>query len=157
VDDASTAVVIIGFNVRPEARVAEIARHEDVDIRLHSIIYKVEEEIKAAMIGMLDAIEKEIILGKALVQETFKVSKVGVIAGCRVTEGVIRRQARARLIRDGVVAWEGEIATLKRFKDDTNEVKQGFECGISLVNFNDLKVNDEIEAFIIERTAATEL
>ncbi len=157
VDDVSTAVVIIGFNVRPEARVADIARHEDVDIRLHSIIYKVEEEIKAAMIGMLDAIEKEVILGKALVQETFKVSKVGVIAGCRVTDGVIKRQAKARLIRDGVVAWEGEIATLKRFKDDTNEVKQGFECGISLVNFNDLKVNDEIEAFIIERTAATEL
>ena len=157
VDDASTAVVIIGFNVRPEARVADIARHEDVDIRLHSIIYKVEEEIKAAMIGMLDAIEKEVILGKALVQETFKVSKVGVIAGCRVTDGVIKRQAKARLIRDGVVFWEGEIATLKRFKDDTNEVKQGFECGISLVNFNDIKVGDEIEAFIIERTAATEL
>ena len=157
VGDASTAVVIIGFNVRPEARVADIARHEDVDIRLHSIIYKVEEEIKAAMIGMLDAIEKEVILGKALVQETFKVSKVGVIAGCRVTDGLIRRQAKARLIRDGVVTWEGEIAALKRFKDDTNEVKQGFECGISLVNFNDIKVDDEIEAFIIERTAATEL
>ncbi len=157
VDDVSTAVVIIGFNVRPEARVADIARHEDVDIRLHSIIYKVEEEIKAAMIGMLDAIEKEIILGKALVQETFKVSKVGVIAGCRVTDGVIKRQAKARLIRDGVVTWEGEISTLKRFKDDTNEVKQGFECGIGLVNFNDIKVNDEIEAYVIERTAATEL
>jgi translation initiation factor IF-2 len=157
VDDASTAVVIIGFNVRPEARVADIARHEDVDIRLHSIIYKVEEEIKAAMIGMLDAIEKEVILGKALVQETFKVSKVGVIAGCRVTDGVIKRQAKARLLRDSVVTWEGEIATLKRFKDDVNEVKQGFECGISLVNFNDIKVDDEIEAFIIERTAATEL
>ena len=156
-DDSSTAVVIIGFNVRPEARVGDIARHEDVDIRLHSIIYKVEEEIRAAMIGMLDAIEKEVILGKALVQETFKVSKVGTIAGCRVTEGLVRRQAKARLIRDGVVAWEGEIAALKRFKDDTNEVKQGFECGISLVNFNDLKVNDEIEAYIIERTAATEL
>ena len=156
-DNQQTAVVIIGFNVRPEARVADIARHEDVDIRLHSIIYKVEEEITAAMIGMLDAIEKEVILGKALVQETFKVSKVGVIAGCRVTDGLIRRQAKARLIRDGVVTWEGDIATLKRFKDDVNEVKQGFECGISLVNFNDIKVDDEIEAFIIERTAATEL
>jgi translation initiation factor IF-2 len=156
-DDASTAVVIIGFNVRPEARVADIARHEDVDIRLHSIIYKVEEEITAAMIGMLDAIEKETILGKAVVQETFKVSKVGTIAGCRVTDGVIRRQAKARLIRDGVVVWDGDIATLKRFKDDVNEVKNGFECGISLVNFNDLKVGDEIEAFMIEKIAATEL
>ena len=156
-DDASTAVVIIGFNVRPEARVSDIAKHEDVDIRLHSIIYKVEEEIKAAMIGMLDAIEKEVILGKAVVQETFKVSRIGTIAGCRVTEGVIRRQAKARLIRDGVVIWDGDIATLKRFKDDTNEVRQGFECGISLVNFNDIKVEDEIEAFVIEKIAATEL
>jgi translation initiation factor IF-2 len=156
-DDASTAVVIIGFNVRPEARVADIAKHEDVDIRLHSIIYKVEEEITAAMIGMLDAIEKEVILGKAVVQETFKVSRIGTIAGCRVTDGVIRRQAKARLIRDATVIWEGDIATLKRFKDDTNEVRQGFECGISLVNFNDIKLGDEIEAFVIEKIAATEL
>ncbi len=156
-DDASTAVVIIGFNVRPEARVADVAKHEGVDIRLHSIIYKVEEEITAAMIGMLDAIEKETILGKAVIQETFKVSKVGTIAGCRVIDGVIRRQAKARLIRDGVVIWNGDIATLKRFKDDVNEVKNGFECGISLVNFNDLKVEDEIEAFVIEKIAATEL
>ena len=156
-DDTSTAVVIIGFNVRPEARVAEIAKQEDVDIRLHSIIYKVEEEIKAAMIGMLDAIEKEVIIGKAVVQETFKVSRIGTIAGCRVVDGVIRRQAKARLIRDGVVVWEGDIATLKRFKDDVNEVRQGFECGISLVNYNDIKLEDEIEAFIIEKIAATEL
>jgi translation initiation factor IF-2 len=156
-DNSQTAVVIIGFNVRPEARVADVAKHEDVDIRLHSIIYKVEEEIKAAMIGMLDAIEKEVILGKALVQEVFKVSKIGTIAGCRVTEGLIRRQAKARLLRDSVVVWEGDISSLKRFKDDVNEVKNGFECGISLVNFNDIKVDDEIEAYIIERTAATEL
>jgi len=156
-DNLSTAVVIIGFNVRPETRAADVAKQEDVDIRLHSIIYKVEEEIRAAMIGMLDAIEKEVILGKALVQETFKVSRIGTIAGCRVTDGVIRRQAKARLIRDGVVIWEGDIASLKRFKEDTNEVRQGFECGISLVNFNDIKVDDEIEAFVIEKIAATEL
>ncbi|MBX3244544.1 MAG: translation initiation factor IF-2 [Acidobacteria bacterium] len=156
-DDVSTAVVIIGFNVRPEARAADVAKQEEVDIRLHSIIYKVEEEIKAAMIGMLDAIEKESILGKARVQETFKVSRIGTIAGCRVTDGLIRRQAKARLIRDGVVVWDGDIATLKRFKDDVNEVKQGYECGISLVNFNDIKVEDEIEAYVIEKIAATEL
>lgn len=156
-DNTQTAVVIIGFNVRPESRAAEVAKQEEVDIRLHSIIYKVEEEIRAAMVGMLDAIEKEVILGKALVQEVFRVSKIGSIAGCRVTDGLIRRQARARLIRDGVVIWEGDIASLKRFKDDTNEVRQGFECGISLVNFNDIKVDDEIEAFVIERIAATEL
>ncbi len=156
-EETGTAVVIIGFNVRPEARVSDIAKHEDVDIRLHSIIYKVEEEIKAAMIGMLDAIEKENILGKAVVQEIFKVSRVGTIAGCRVTDGVIRRQAKARLIREGVVIWDGDIATLKRFKDDVNEVKNGFECGISLQNYNDIKVEDEIEAYVIEQIAATEL
>jgi translation initiation factor IF-2 len=156
-EETGTAVVIIGFNVRPEARAADVARQEEVDIRLHSIIYKVEEEIKAAMIGMLDAIEKETILGKAVVQEIFKVSRIGTIAGCRVIDGVIRRQAKARLIRDGVVIWDGDIATLKRFKDDVNEVKNGFECGISLVNFNDIKVDDEIEAFVIEKIAATEL
>ncbi len=153
----STAVVIIGFNVRPGVRAVDTAKQEDVDIRLHSVIYKVEEEIRAAMIGMLDAIEKEVILGKALVQETYKVSKIGMIAGCKVTEGLIRRQAKARLIRDGVVIWTGDIASLKRFKDDTNEVKQGYECGISLVNFNDLKIEDEIEAYVIEEIAATEL
>jgi translation initiation factor IF-2 len=156
-DNASTAVVIIGFNVRPEARAAEVAKKEEVDIRLHSIIYKIEEEIKAAMIGMLDAIEKENILGKALVQETFKVSKVGMIAGCRVSDGLIKRQAKARLIRDAVVIWTGDIASLKRFKEDASEVKEGYECGISLVNFNDIKVGDEIEAFVIEKIAATEL
>ncbi len=156
-DNTQTAVVIIGFNVRPEARAADVAKQEDVDIRLHSIIYKVEEEIRAAMIGMLDAIEKEVILGKALVQEVFKVSKVGTIAGCRVTDGLVRRQAKARIIRDGVVFWTGDIDSLKRFKDDASEVRQGFECGIGLVNFNDIKVADEIEAFFIERTAATEL
>lgn len=156
-DNTQTAVVIIGFNVRPESRAAEVAKQEDVDIRLHSIIYKVEEEIRAAMIGMLDAIEREVILGKAQVSETFKVSRVGTIAGCRVTDGVVRRNAKARLIRDGVVIWNGDIATLRRFKDDVNEVRQGFECGISLVNFNDIKVDDEIEAFVIEKVAATEL
>ncbi len=156
-DQASTAVVIIGFNVRPGARAVDTAKQEDVDIRLHSIIYKVEEEITAAMIGMLDAVEKETILGKALVLEVFKVSKVGTVAGCRVTDGVIRRQAKARLIRDDVVIWEGDIDSLKRFKDDASEVRQGFECGIGLVNYNDIKANDEIEAFTIEKIAPTEL
>ncbi len=156
-DNIQTAVVIIGFNVRPESRAADVAKQEDVDIRLHSIIYKVEEEIRAAMIGMLDAIEKEVILGKAKVQEVFKITKIGTIAGCRVTDGLIKRTARARLIRDAVVIWDGEIDSLKRFKDDAAEVKQGFECGIGLVNYNDIKVDDEIEAYIIEKIAPTEL
>jgi translation initiation factor IF-2 len=151
------AVVIIGFNVRPETRAADLARQEHVDIRLHSIIYKVEEEIRAAMIGMLDKIEQEKILGKAEVLQTFKVPKAGTIAGCRVLDGVVRRNTRARLIRDGVVAWEGGIASLRRMKDDVSEVREGYECGIGLENFNDIKVGDQIECYVIEQIAATEL
>ncbi|HEU4714470.1 MAG TPA: translation initiation factor IF-2 [Pyrinomonadaceae bacterium] len=154
---SSSAVVIIGFNVRPEARAADIAKQEGVDIRLHSIIYKVEEEIRAAMIGMLEAIEKEKILGKAAVREVFRVPRAGTVAGCMVIDGLIRRNAKARLIRDGVVSWEGNIGSLRRFKDDVSEVREGFECGISLENFNDVKVGDQIEAYIVERVAATEL
>ena len=154
---AATAVVIIGFNVRPESRANDLAKQESVDIRLHSIIYKVEEEIKAAMIGMLEKIEKEKILGKAEVREVFRVPRIGAVAGCMVIDGTIRRNARARLIRDGVVTWEGGIASLRRFKDDVSEVREGFECGIGLENFNDVKVSDQIEAYVIEKVAATEL
>ncbi|HEY0078060.1 MAG TPA: translation initiation factor IF-2 [Pyrinomonadaceae bacterium] len=154
---AQTAVVIIGFNVRPEVRGAELAKREAVDIRLHSIIYKVEEEIRAAMIGMLEAVERERILGTAQVREVFRVPRAGVVAGCMVQNGTVRRNARARLIRDGVVAWEGGIASLRRFKDDVSEVREGFECGIGLENFNDVKVNDQIEAYVVEKVAATEL
>src|SRR5256886_2600900 len=152
---SQTAVVIIGFNVRPETRAADLAKQERVDIRLHSIIYKVEEEIRAAMIGMLDKIEKEKILGKAEIREIFRVPKVGAVAGCMVIDGIIRRNARARLIRDGVVSWEGGIASLRRFKDDVSEVREGFECGIGLENFNDVTVGDRIEAYIIAKVAAT--
>lgn len=154
---ASSAVVIIGFNVRPEPRATDLAKQEAVDVRLHSIIYKVEEEIRAAMLGMLEAIEKERILGKADVREVFRVPKLGAVAGCMVINGVIRRTARARLIRDGVVAWEGGIASVRRFKEDASEVREGFECGIGLEGFNDIKVGDQIEAYIIEKVAATEL
>jgi translation initiation factor IF-2 len=106
---------------------------------------------------MLEAIEKEKIIGKADVREVFRVPKAGVVAGCMVIDGAIRRNARARLIRDGVVSWEGSISSLRRFKDDVSEVREGFECGISLENFNDVKVSDQIEAYVIERVAATEL
>ncbi|MGI9067785.1 MAG: translation initiation factor IF-2 [Pyrinomonadaceae bacterium] len=154
---AVSAVVVIGFNVRPGARATDLAKQESVDIRLHSIIYKVEEEIRAAMIGMLEAIEKEKIIGRADVREVFRVPKAGVIGGSMVVDGNIRRSARARLIRDGVVSWEGNITSLRRFKDDVSEVREGFECGIGLENFNDLKVGDQIEAYIVEKVAATEL
>ena len=154
---ASTAVVIIGFNVRPESRTGDLAKQEGVDIRLHSIIYKVEEEIKAAMIGMLDKIEREKILGKAAVREVFRVPKIGAVAGCMVIDGIMKRNARARLIRDSVVSWEGNIISMRRFKDDASEVREGFECGIGLENFNDIKVGDQIECYVIEKVAATEL
>jgi translation initiation factor IF-2 len=154
---SSSAVVIIGFNVRPESRANDLAKQESVDVRLHSIIYKVEEEIKAAMIGMLDKIETEKILGKASVREVFRVPKIGAVAGCMVIDGIISRKARARLIRDSVVAWEGNIGSLRRFKEDVSEVREGFECGIGLENFNDIKVSDQIEAYVIEKVAATEL
>jgi translation initiation factor IF-2 len=154
---SNTAVVVIGFNVRPDARAAELAKLEHVDIRQHSIIYKVEEEIRAAMIGMLDKIETERTIGKADVRQVFKVPRAGNVAGCMVVDGVIRRTARARLIRDGVVAWEGSIGSLRRVKDDVGEVREGFECGIGLENFNDVKVGDQIEAYVVEQVAATEL
>jgi len=154
---SSSAVVIIGFNVRPESRAGDLAKQEAVDIRLHSIIYKVEEEIRAAMIGMLEAIEREKIIGKADVREVFKVPRVGAVAGSMVIDGNIRRNARARLIRDSVVSWEGNIISLRRFKDDVSEVREGFECGIGLENFNDIKVGDQIEAYVVEKVAATEL
>jgi translation initiation factor IF-2 len=154
---SNTAVVVIGFNVRPESRANELSKLEHVDIRLHSIIYKVEEEIRAAMIGMLDKIATERVLGRADVRAVFKVPRAGNVAGCMVTNGVIRRTARARLIRDGVVAWEGGIGSLRRVKDDVSEVREGFECGIGLENFNDVKVGDQIECYIVEQIAATEL
>ncbi|TDF98185.1 translation initiation factor IF-2 [Paenibacillus piri] len=146
---ASNAIVI-GFNVRPEPQAKNTAEQEKVDIRLHSIIYKVIEEIEHAMKGMLDPVYKEKVIGQAEVRNIFKVSKIGVIAGCMVTSGKIARNAQMRLIREGIVVFEGNIDSLKRFKDDAKEVAQGYECGISLDKFNDIKEGDIIEAFIME-------
>ncbi|MCR8630768.1 translation initiation factor IF-2 [Paenibacillus radicis (ex Xue et al. 2023)] len=146
---ASNAIVI-GFNVRPEPQAKNTADQEKVDIRLHSIIYKVMEEIEHAMKGMLDPIYKENIIGQAEVRNVFKVSKIGVIAGCMITSGKIARNAQMRLIRAGIVVFEGNIDSLKRFKDDAKEVSQGYECGISLDKFNDIKEGDIIEAFVME-------
>jgi translation initiation factor IF-2 len=152
---ASNAI-IIGFNVRPDRNAADVAEREKVDIRHHSVIYNVTEEIQKAMTGLLEPTIKEVRLGSASVRETFKVPKVGTVAGCMVSDGRITRQgdAQARLLRDNVVVWEGRLASLKRFKDDVSEVKAGFECGIGLQNFNDVKVGDVIEVFQLERVAA---
>lgn len=151
------ATVIIGFNVRPETRAEEVARQENVDIRLHSVIYKVEEEIRAAMIGMLDATIKETVIGKAEIRDVIRVPRIGNIAGCMVINGTIKRTARGRLIRDNVVIFENAIGSLRRFKDDVSEVAQNFECGVTIERFNDYKVGDVIEAYVTEKVAATQL
>ena len=139
--------IIVGFNVRPDAGAKRAAEAENVDMRLHRVIYNVIEEIESAMKGLLDPEFEEQVVGQAEVRQTFKVSKVGTIAGSYVTEGKITRNAGVRVIRDGIVQFEGELDTLKRFKDDAKEVSQGYECGITIANFNDIKEGDIIEAF----------
>ncbi len=147
---ASNAVVI-GFNVRPERKATELAQLERVDIRLHTIIYNLTDEIKKAMTGLLAITMKETTLGQAAVRDTFRISKVGTIAGCRVESGKIAREAKIRLVRDSVVVFEGKIKSLRHFKEDVNEVRNGMECGIGLENYNDVKVGDVIESFVLER------
>ena len=146
---ASNAVVI-GFNVRPDSNAKQMAQTEQVDIRLHSIIYKVIEEIEAAMTGLLDPEFVEKVIGLAEVRQVYKVSKIGTIAGAYVTEGKVSRDGKVRVIRDSVVIYEGEIDTLRRFKDDVKEVQSGYECGMTVENFNDIKEGDVFEVFIME-------
>ena len=150
---ASNAIVI-GYNVRPDANAKKVAESEKVDIRLHRIIYKAIEEMEAAMKGMLDPEYEEKVIGQVEVREIFKVSKIGTIAGSYVTDGKITRDSGIRLIRDGVVIYEGELDTLRRFKDDVKEVAQNYECGITIKNYNDIKEGDVIEAFIMEEIKA---
>jgi translation initiation factor IF-2 len=147
---ASNAI-IVGFNVRPERKATELANREKVEIRLHTIIYNVVDEIKRAMVGVLEPVIKETYLGTADVRNTFRIPKVGMIAGCYITDGKIVRNAEVRLLRDNVVIYEGKISSLKRFKEDASEVTRGYECGIGIQNFNDVKVGDSIEAFVTER------
>jgi translation initiation factor IF-2 len=147
--EASHAI-IIGFNVRPMAPVRQEAQTKGVEIRLYNIIYKVIEEIEAACKGLLDPEFEEVVTGQAEVRSVFKISKVGTIAGCYVTDGVIERNSLVRILRDGVVVFEGKMASLRRFKDDVKEVKYGFECGIGIENYNDIKEGDVIEASIMK-------
>ncbi|MGC6767073.1 translation initiation factor IF-2 [Enterococcus sp. LJL51] len=147
---AASNAIIIGFNVRPTPQAKQQASQEEVDIRLHRIIYNAIDEIETAMKGLLDPEFEEKITGQMIVRELYKVSKVGTIAGCYVTEGLIRRESGVRVIRDGIVIYDGNLSSLKRFKDDVKEVKLGFECGAMIENFNDLKVDDVIEGFVME-------
>ncbi len=150
---ASNAIVV-GFNVRPERNASALAEQEKVDIRLHTIIYNLTDEIKRAMTGLLEPVFRELYKGKAEVRETFRISKVGSVAGCIVQDGSITSKSEARLLRDNVVVYTGKISSLRRFKDDVSEVKSGQECGITLENFSDVKQGDIIEAFVTERVQA---
>ena len=150
---ASNAI-IIGFNVRPERKAQELAEQEKVDIRLHSIIYELQDEIKRAMSGLLEPTFKETHQGRAQVLDTFRIPKVGTVAGCRVLDGIIKRDSEVRLLRDSVVVFKGKVGSLRRFKEDASEVRNGMECGISIANYGDVKVGDVIEAFVTEQVAA---
>jgi len=140
---------ILGFNVRPDRNAREVADHEGVEMRLYEVIYQILEDIEAAMVGMLKPEFEEVVTGDAEVREIFSVPKIGRIAGCYVLNGTITRGSKVRFLRDGTIIWKGEIASLKRFKDDVREVATGFECGIGLENFQDLQAGDVIETFAI--------
>ena len=151
---SASNAIIIGFNVRPERKAAELAQQESVDIRLHSIIYELQDEMRLAMMGLLEPTFKENYLGRAEVLNLFRIPKVGTIAGCRVQDGVIRRDSEIKVLRDGEQVFKGKIGSLKRFKDDAREVTNGMECGIGIANFSDLAVGDTLEAFSTEKIAA---
>jgi translation initiation factor IF-2 len=151
----ASGAIIIGFHVRPDNNARAAAEREGIDIRLYKVIYEAVEEVRAALEGMLKPEEREVVLGEAEVRETFKVPRIGLIAGCSVRSGVINRQGRARVIRDGVEIYDGNIGSLRRFKDDVKEVREGFECGIGIENFNDIKVGDIIECYRQEQVART--
>jgi translation initiation factor IF-2 len=138
---------IIGFNVRPDRKARELAEHEGIEMRLYEVIYQVLEDIEAAMVGMLKPEFEEVVTGEAEVRQVFSVPRVGRVAGCYVRNGTITRGSKVRFLRDGVVIWKGEIASLKRFKEDVREVASGYECGIGLENFQDLKPGDVIETY----------
>jgi len=154
---SASNAIIIGFNVRAERSAVTTAEQEKVEIRFHTIIYELTEEIKKAMTGMLEPVFKEVYRGRAEVREVFRISKVGMVAGCMVVDGLLTRDSQIRLLRDNIVIHTGKIESLKRFKNDVSEVKSGFECGVAIANFNDLKPGDIIEAFVTERVAAEAL
>ena len=151
----ASGALIIGFNVRANPQAREIAKRDKVDIRYYSIIYKVTEDIQALMVGLLDPTYKETFLGNAQIREVFRITKVGNVAGCMVTEGMVKRGAKVRLLRDNVVIHEGTLKTLKRHKDEVREVQHGFECGMAFENYDDIKVGDVIECFDVEEVQST--
>jgi hypothetical protein len=151
----ASGAIILGFHVRPDANARAAAERESVDVRTYRVIYEAVEDVRSALEGLLKPEEKEVVLGEAEVLQTFKISKVGTIAGCVVRQGTITRTAKVRVVRDGTVVYTGGLSSLKRFKDDVKEVREGLECGIGVENYNDLKVGDRIEAFRIEEIKRT--
>ena len=151
----ASKAVIIGFNTRADAGARKLAENNGIDIRYYNIIYDAVDEVKAAMAGMLAPEQKEEIIGNAEIRQVFRISKIGTIAGCMVTSGVVRRSARVRVLRDHVVVFTGELESLKRFKDDVREVKEGFECGLNIKNYNDIAEGDQLEFFEIKEVART--
>ena len=151
----AAGAIIIGFNVRPAGKAATLAQKEGIEIRQYNVIYNVVDDVKLAMEGLLAPTLVEKVIGQAEVRQTFRISKAGTIAGCMVTQGVVRRNASARLLREGSVIWSGKVSSLKRFKDDVREVKEGFDCGIGLEGENDLKEGDIVEFFEIEEVKQT--
>jgi translation initiation factor IF-2 len=149
---STVGAIIIAFNVRPSTVVTNLAERASVEIRTYRVIYEIIDEVEAAMKGMLDPIFREVVLGRAVIRNTFKVPGAGVVAGVYITDGKMLRNADIRLLRDGIVVHEGKISSLRRFKDDVREVAQGYECGIGIDNFNDIKEGDEFEAFTMEET-----
>ena len=151
---SASEAIIIGFNVRPERMAQELAEQEKVDIRLHSIIYELQDEIKKAMTGLLEPIIKETYQGRAEVRDTFRIPKVGMVAGCYIQDGIIKRDSEVRLLRDNIQVFKGKVGSLRRFKEDASEVRNGMECGIAIAGYGDVKVGDVIEAFLTEKVAA---
>ncbi|HVD76339.1 MAG TPA: EF-Tu/IF-2/RF-3 family GTPase, partial [Vicinamibacteria bacterium] len=152
---AASNAVVIGFNVRPERKAADAAERDKVEMRLYTVIYDAVEDIKKALEGLLEPTIREVRLGAAEVREAFRISKIGTIAGCYVTDGKVNRNAQVRLLRDNVVIHTGKVSSLKRFKDDATEVKAGLECGIGIANYNDIKPADVIEFFTTEKVKET--
>src|SRR6476660_9683174 len=151
----ASSAVVVGFNVRPAGKAQQMAEQEGVDIKLYQVIYDAIDDVKKAMVGMLAPISREKVMGKAEVRQVFSIPKAGTIAGSSVTEGKITRKAQLRLVRDSVVVYTGKVGSLRRFKDDVSEVTQGYECGLSIEGYGDVRVGDVIEAFEIETVAPT--
>ncbi|HXV78094.1 MAG TPA: EF-Tu/IF-2/RF-3 family GTPase, partial [Candidatus Polarisedimenticolaceae bacterium] len=154
---AASDAIVLGFNVRPDKTATDVAKEEKVELRMYTVIYDLIDDIKKAMVGLLEPTLREVVLGQAEVRQLFRVPKVGTIAGCYITDGKVTRNSEVRLLRDNVVIHTGKIASLRRFKDDVSEVKQGYECGIGIAGYNDLKDGDVIESFVMEKVMAESL